>query len=207
MKERQRLLIAMIGFAWLATPIAARVIDYSADDTAMLKDAAELKIQPISEPLKRGERDIELVVSPDVDHIATALGMYCSAYKVENPISRILRRMATDWDRDGTLDNSSQKISRATLRIKNARSYRRCVELKEANVRCLTRVAIMAEVEVSNAEGVVRQAAIAADVERDASVSGICGNLARGIGVVSREAGIALIKDAESKLNAMAAAR
>lgn len=180
-----------------AVPATARVVDYSVSDELIRQEGFELKIAPISEAVQPGDRNISLNIAPGIDHITMALGMYCSAYKVENPVTQLLQRLAADRSIAASASNTT--TTTAYIAVTSARSYRRCVELGEMNVRCIVRVSINGTVaDKDGATGIP----ISADVERDSSVSGICGSLARGIRVVSREAGIALFKDAEAKLAA-----
>lgn len=178
----------------LAGGAAARNVDYSLDDAAMRAAAERLKITPVSPPPARGEDDIALVIAPGVDHETLALGMLCSAYKVRNPVSALLPRIAAAWDRDGDFATPPGQAA-VTLRITAGRSYRRCIAVGEMDARCITKVTIDGVVEANG-----RSAPVSGMAERDASIGGFCGALAQGIGVVGREAAIALIADARLRL-------
>ena len=196
MRGRVNLLIGMAAIA-VTAPSHARIVDYSLDDSTILKEAAELKITPVSDTPKPGDRRISVSFGKDIDHITTALGMYCSAYKVENPITQLIKRVAAERS-ISELTKPTEAAPPLAIQVTAARSYRLCVELGEMNVRCIVRVVI--DGTASTPDG--NQVPIKADVERDSSVSGICGSLARGIRVVSREAGVQLVKDAETKIAA-----
>lgn len=190
---------AAIAVVMLAGVAAARSVDYSVDDTSMRAAASRLGIEPVSPLPDRGPDDVALVVSPAADHETLRLGMACSAFKVLNPVSALLPRIAAAWDRDGRVAIEAGAAP-VTLRVDAARSYRRCVLVSETSVRCITKVAMNGAVETGG-----RSAAIAGEAERDAAVGGFCGDLALGIGIVGREAAIALIGDARAKLAALGA--
>ncbi len=177
-----------------AAPASARVVDYTIDDAAMRAAATELKIAPFTPLPSRGGRTVALTVDPGADQPTLALGILCSAYKVENPVSRLMAGLVATWAKDGRITPAADQ-AQVRLHVTSARSYRRCVEMGEMNGRCITKTMIAGTVE---ADG--QTSAIAGEAERDASIGGFCGSLAKGIGVVSREAGLALIADAEAKL-------
>jgi hypothetical protein len=182
-------LAALLTAALLGQPLAARVVDYSVDDSVIVQEATELKIASITPGLTLENHTINVTIAPGVDHITDALGIYCSVYKVENPISQLVKKLAVA----AANDKAAASIN---INLTGARSYRRCVEVKEMNARCIIRVVLTGTVAGAGAGSIP----ISGDVERDSSVSGICGSLARGIRVVSREAAIMFLKDAEKKL-------
>lgn len=177
-----KLITAVLATALCAGSAAARVVDYKSINAGnFAAQAAELKIAPVSAPPTRTGRDIAGQIAPGVDHEVLTLGTYCSAYKVENPISSMLVALFAEATRDPATPATAARL---TIKVAAARSNQRCVEVKEYNVRCIARVTITGEVEV---EG--RSAPVSVSVERDSSVGGICGDRARGMGLVSREAG------------------
>jgi hypothetical protein len=149
----------------------------------------------ISPPPARTAIDIVLEAAPAADHMSLALGNYCSAYKIWNPTGAMLKALAAEADRDGVLGSSGQGPL-LTLRLDSARSYRRCVEVKEANARCITRVTLSGEAIHRAADNSERRVSLKADVERDSSVGGFCGGINRALGVITREAGQQLLADA-----------
>ena len=181
--------------AAFTVPAAARVVDYAALGSGnFAAEAANLKITPISAAPIRGNREITTEIADGVDHEVLTLGNYCSAYKVENPMAAMLRLLFAEAGRDG----SSAAIAEP-LRIKvvAARSNQRCVEIKEYNVRCIARVTITGEGEVGN-----RKFPLKVSVERDSSVGGFCEDRSRGVGIISREAGLQFLAAARAAADA-----
>lgn len=183
----------------VATPPAkpsGRVVDYALlTPEAIALAATDLKIKGVSPPPPRSTFDIAVEVGPAVDHQSLALGIYCSVYKVWNPAGAMLKALAAEADRDGVL-GGAEGAPLLTIRLDTARSYRRCVEVKEMNSRCITRVTLSGEAIQRAADGVERRVPLKADVERDSSIDGICGGIARALGVITREAGQQLLAEA-----------
>jgi hypothetical protein len=177
-------------------PSGKRAIDYAAltpAETAFI--ANDLKIRDIKPAPDRADVDIAVVALPEADHQSLALGNYCSAYKLWNPVGLMLGTLAAEADRDGT-PGAEAGLPLLTVRLTSARSFRRCVEIAEANVRCITRVTLSGEALHRAANGAERRVPIDAQVERDSSVAGFCGGIARALGVVSRQAGQELLAKA-----------
>lgn len=193
--------LAALTLGLAAVAANARTVDYSLNHAALEQAAVQQHIGQISPPPARGDIDLAFAADPGTDHVTLALGNHCSAYKVENPVSAMLRTLVVSWDRDGTLAPSGT-TGVAFMRLTKASSYNRCVQLKETDGRCITRVRLAGTISVDGASGAARSFPIAADVEKSGTVGGFCGNIARFIGIVSREAGIALIADARAKLTA-----
>lgn len=177
-------------------PSGGRAIDYAAltpEETAFI--ANDLKIRDISPAPPRASVDIAVEALPEADHQSLALGNYCSAYKLWNPVGLMLGRLAAEADRDGSPGaGAGQPL--LTVRLTSARSFRRCVEVSEYNTRCITRVTLSGEAVHRAADGAERRVPIDAQVERDSSVAGFCGGIARALGVVSRQAGQELLAKA-----------
>lgn len=202
MKRQRCVALLALGAGLLSTERSpARVVDYAKADDAFTEDAALLKIQPLSVTPLKSTWNISFDAATGVDHITLALGMYCSAYKVENPVTAMFERLIVGWDQDGILGNTTPGTPQLAIHLAEARSYRRCVELKEMNARCITRVTFKGDARFIDTNGAERQFPVIADVERDASIGGICGNLAKGIGVVTHQAGITFIADAVRQAN------
>lgn len=178
----------MVAVAALAaTPAAARVVDYAALNASnFAAEAASLKIAPVSPEPVRGNRDITIETTAGVDHEVLTLGNYCSAYKVENPMAPMLRHLFAQADRDPRVAATLPPLK---VTVTNARSNQRCVEMKEYNFRCIARVTITGEGEVATESG-PRRFPIKTSIERDSGVGGFCEGRARGIGIISREAGL-----------------
>lgn len=177
-------------------PSGSRAIDYAALTPAEVASIADdLKMRDISPAPPRASVDIAVEALPQADHQSLALGNYCSGYKLWNPVGLMLGTVAAETDRDGTPGaDAGQPL--LTVRLVSARSFRRCVEIAEYNVRCITRVTLSGEAVHRAAEGTERRAPVDVQVERDSSVGGFCGGIARALGVVSRQAGLELIAKA-----------
>lgn len=174
----------------------ARVVDYQIDRATLEQAAADQLDGPLSPPPERGDAQLAFVADPGTDHVTISAGVACSAYKVENPVSQMLVPLLQHWDADGTLGGADA----ITLRLTRASSFNRCVQLKEFDGRCITRVRLAGTLSLRSADGATADVPVSANVERSGTVGGFCGNLARFIGMVSREAGIALLADARAKL-------
>lgn len=177
-------------------PSGTRAVDYAAltpAETAAI--ATDLKIRDISPGPARATIDIVGETLPEADRQSLALGNYCSAYKLWNPVSLMLGQLASEADRDGTPGGGAGQPL-LTVRVTAARSFRRCVEISEANTRCITRVSLSGEAVHRAADGSERRVPIESQVERDSSVAGFCGGIARALGVVTRQAGQDLIEKA-----------
>jgi hypothetical protein len=178
-----------------AQPGGYRAIDYAALTPEMVAEiAADLKITDVSPAPARGI-DLAVEAAPAADHQQLALGNYCSGAKLANPAGEMLRRLAAEADRDGSL-GVVPAVPLLTLKLDSARSNRRCVEVGEMNVRCITRVTLVGEAVHRGADGSERRQPLRADVERDSSVGGFCGGVARALAVVTREAGQQFLKQA-----------
>jgi hypothetical protein len=177
-------------------PSGARAIDYAAltpaETTAI---ATDLKIRDITPAPPRAAVDIAVEALPAADHQSLALGNYCSGYKLWNPVGLMLGALAAEADRDGT-PGAAEGQPLLTIRLTAGRSFRRCVEVAEYNTRCITRVTLAGEAVHRAADGTERRVPIETQVERDSSVAGFCGGIARALGVVSRQAGQELIDKA-----------
>lgn len=160
--------------ALLGTPAAARDIDYAAIDApGFARLAARLKIAPVT-PLPPEAATVALTAAPAADHDVLPLGQYC-VFRVNNPVSRLVA---------GLTPSAPAVAPRSAVAITAARSFRRCVEVGELNVRCITRVTLDAT--VTSGDQPARPLSVV--VERDASIGGFCEDVAQGVGVVTREA-------------------
>lgn len=172
----------MLAALLCAGPLSARVVDYSALAAGnFASEAANLKVMPISAPPTSSGRDITANTASGVDHEVLTLGTRCSAYKVENPMAAMLAALFAEAARKPAEAATAAPL---TIWVTSARSNQRCVEVKEYNVRCIARVTIVGEGEAGG-----RRFPVSVSVERDSSVGGFCEDRARGIGVISREAG------------------
>lgn len=190
---------AICAVAALAGPAQSRVVDYSTlTAEGFVSEAARLKIAPISPPPASSGRDIVArIAATGIDHEVLTLGNYCSAYKVENPISAMLQGLFVAAARPPGLPSAADAV---TIAVTSARSNQRCVEVKEMNVRCIARVTIVGEAEAGQ-----RKVPLSVSVERDSSVTGLCGDRGRAVGVISREAGLQFLAAALAAVAAPAA--
>jgi hypothetical protein len=177
----------------LASPASAkRVADYSVSDSEILKWGQEQKLNPLSELPQKSAYNIALEMAPGIDHQVVRGGVYCSAWKIDNPVSQLFRTVVANWDSDGALAGSGSPAD-ITLRIDQARTFSRCVGTGELVGTCITRVSIDGSV-IAVAGKETRPVNV--EVELAGKMSGICGGIAKGTAAVSREAVIAFIKAA-----------
>lgn len=171
----------------MAAPAAARSVDYVALTPAnFAAQAAEFKVAPISEPPARSPRTVTGEVAAAVDHEVLTLGNYCSAYKVDNPMSVLMKQLFTEARHDPTTPATLPPLK---IIVDAARSNQRCIEIKEYNNRCIARVTITGRGETTDAAGIARSFPLKVVVERDSSVGGFCEGRAQGLAIISREAG------------------
>jgi hypothetical protein len=169
----KRLRLWLLVAAGLATPSVAREVNYAAIDTqGFAALAARLKIAPITS-LPSGALPVTLTATPATDHEVLRLGQYCDVM-IKNPVSQLVALMAAPPPQSPS----------AEVAITRARSFRRCLELSEMNIRCITRVTLDAS--VTRPDQPTHSLSVV--VERDASVGGFCEDVAQGVGVVTRQA-------------------
>jgi hypothetical protein len=171
----------------MAAPAAARSVDYVALTPANFAlQAAEFKVAPISEPPVRSPRLVSGKVVAGVDHEVLTLGNYCSAYKVDNPMSVLMQQLFAEASHDPATPATLPPLK---IIVDAARSNQRCIEIKEYNNRCIARVTITGRGETTDTAGVARSFPLKVSVERDSSVGGFCEGRAQGLAVIGREAG------------------
>jgi hypothetical protein len=180
----------------LGTPaIAARTADYSRSEEQFREDAAALEVAEFPAMPSRGGAELVIENPEQLDHRLKILGISCSAWKVENPLSQMVVRALGAWDRDGVLGLSEQRPL-IRLKIGNVLSTLRCVQIAELNVRCMTRTAISGEATVEAEGQTPRTEAISVKVEQQPSV-GACG-VARAAALSGRAASILLVEKLEA---------
>jgi hypothetical protein len=169
-----RLWALAVAAAMLASaPAAAREVDYAAIEAqGFAALAARLKIAPITR-LPPGAAGVALVAAAAADHDVLALGQYC-VFGIRNPVTRLAALLAA----------SPPQQPAVAVSITRARSFRRCMEVGELNVRCITRVTLDATV----TRGDQPAQPVTVTVERDASIGGFCEDVAQGVGVITRQA-------------------
>lgn len=187
------------GAALIAAPApAARIVPYPIDETTLLKDGAEQGLVPSPAPPKAA-KPIALQLAPDLDHEVMRVGIVCSAWKVQNPISSLIRDMVAAQNPDGPIKDIGATKNAISVTVKRAGTLSRCVSTGDLSGDCITRVSIDASVSV---DGTAEPHQIHAEVEKNTRSIGMCAGLTRGIGLVSRETVIQLIAKAEAFVSA-----
>ena len=186
--------LIVAGIALVSPAGAKRVADYSVPDAELVKWGQEQDLNPLSALPQKSAYNVTLEVAPGVDHQVIRGGVYCSAWKTENPISQLIRSIVTQWDNDGTLAVSGSG-SDIILRFDQARTFSRCVGTGELVGTCITRVSIDGSVSA----GLGKEARpVNVEVELGGKLSGFCAGITKGMAAVSREAVIAFIKMASN---------
>jgi len=184
---------ATLGLALLAAAspaYAARTVVYPIDPATIEKDAVEQGLTASPAP-PRGTHQLTLKMAPTVDHEVVRAGIMCGVWTVDNPIRALITAMATEHDPDGKLDPIVP--AGLTVEIDRASTLSRCVSNGEMSAMCITRVAIAGSV---TADGGTPRA-LHVEVEKTAKQVGACAGLTRGIGLISREAVIALLAEVD----------
>jgi|GEM_PF-1825802 hypothetical protein len=178
--------------------VQARVVEYLMDRAAVLVAAGDQQIEgPFAEIPAHGHVDLALETPSAADHRAVIASIYCQAYKVENPLSTLLGNLALAADDDGKLGNTTRAGAGMTIQLLKGSSFVRCLGTGELQTACKVTVKINAEARFKMADGSIANVPLVASVERKGKVGGFCGHIARYIGIISREAGIDLIRQAE----------
>jgi len=184
-----------------ATPAAARTVDYSRTEAQFREDATAIGAPTPAPAGAKSEVDVVLEDAEKLDHRLMILGISCSAWRVDNPLSQMVRRALADWDVDGSLEPVAD---RPLLRVSfaSASSDTRCVQIRELDAPCQVRTRIrgQATLERPGREPVSQPFSIE-DGQVD-ETPGACGSLSRGAGLSGRAASLALVE----RLRAMLAA-
>lgn len=194
-----RILLTTAGAIALAAPTAieARVVEYLTDPAAIDAAALDQGIEgPFATSPPRGTANIALETPSAADHRVAVVSIYCQAYKIENPVSVLIQDLVLGADNDGKLADAGNGEADITIRMMKASTLLRCLTSNDLNVLCKNNVKMTAQATFRNADGTVTQLPLFASVERKGRVGGFCGNIARYTGIVTREAGVALINQA-----------
>jgi hypothetical protein len=140
----------------------------------------------------RGSTDVSLEEGGALDHRLAILGISCRAWHVDNPLSQMVKRTLTAWDKDGDLAATGEAASAIRLKLDRASSTMRCVQVKEFKMRCLVTMAIGGSA-TREVAGATRSYPIAIDVRQEQKMSGPCNGLAQGSALIGRAASIALV--------------
>lgn len=179
------------AFAVIAAPATPRTVEYLDDLTAINAAAADQGIQgPFSDRPQPGAVRIVLETPKAADHRVIVASVYCQAYGIDNPVSTLLQDLVKAA---APAEGGAQVL---TLHVLSGSTVLRCLGKSDLEVKCKNRVRIEAEASFTGADGAVVKRPLAAQVEREGRVGGFCGNIARYTGIVTREAGIDLIRQA-----------
>jgi len=195
-----RRILFMTGAAIaLAVPAVAeaRVVEYHTDRAAIDEAARDQGIEgPFAQAPSHSVANIAVETPSAADHRVTVVSIYCQAYKIENPVSVLIQDLLLSADDDGKLAEAGNGEADITIRMVKASTLLRCFTSNDINTSCKNNVKITAEAKFRNADGAVTLLPLFVTVERKGRVGGFCGNIARYTGIVTREAGIALINQA-----------
>ena len=171
---------------WAGPAAAERVADYSVSEARFQELAQNLHATPFPAMPEKGRTDVVLDAAA-IDHQLAILGIFCRAWHVENPISQMVKRVLTAWDRDGDL---AAPASGDPIRVKldSASSALRCVQVKELKTRCLLTTSLS-----GTASRGGRTLPISVDVEQEQD-TGVCNGLAQGASLAGRTASIGLVE-------------
>ncbi len=187
--NRRLLLLAVAAGSGIAAPAAAeRLVDYTIDETTAASQAAEQGV-PLAPLPARSRSHVALEIAPAADHAVTRVGIACSAWKVQNPMSILLKRMFAAWDREGAPLSVPDQRADLTVRVERAATVSRCIATGEMKSSCITRVSI------DGSAARLGETAKPFRVEKEEITKGVgvCAGLTRGIGLVSRAAASALL--------------
>lgn len=180
-----------------ASPAAARVVEYL-DDMAAIRAAADDQgiTGSFSEPPDPGNALILLETPTAADHRVVVGSNYCQAYHIENPVSVLLQNLADAANRTQVAAAGPDSRPVLSLRILSGSTLLRCMGKSDVETLCKNRVRITAEASFKRPDGAIVTTPVVAQIERNGRVGGFCGNIARYTGIVTREAGIDLIRRA-----------
>ncbi len=173
-----------------AVPVTARTADYSVTEAQMAADAEALNVRPFPALPAKGDFDIVAEDLGKLDQQLKILGIFCRAWKVDNPLSVMVGRVLGMIDRDGQLA-AGERRPLIRFKAQSALSTMRCVEVKEMTTQCLTRTSIQGEATVERTGARGRGQPVTIEFEHQQSV-GVCGGLARGAAISGRGASIRL---------------
>lgn len=195
-RNRGALLFA-VASAGLTSPAEARTVEYLTDLTAIRTAAEDQGIPgPFSDAPGPGTAAIVLETPAAADHQVIVASVYCQAYHIENPVSTLLQDLVVAANLPSTLPDKERQPA-VSVRVLSGSTLLRCMNKDDIQTACKNRVRITAEASVIQSDGTVVTKPLIAQVERTGRVGGFCGNIARYTGIVTREAGIELIRQAQ----------
>lgn len=181
---------------------AARTADYSLTEEQFEALAANLRVEGFRRMPAKSEVDVVIEEPAAIDHRTRVLGISCTAWNVDNPISQMVRRAMSAWDRDGALTAPADGRPLIRLRLDAASSTLRCVQVKELKTRCALRASLSGSATRVTSNGPPRTEPILVEVEQEQKMAGPCNGMAQGTSLLGRTASLELI----DRLRALAAA-
>lgn len=183
----------------MASPVVARTVDYAVDDAALSAQAVEQNLaMPLPTP-PHGTLDTGIEIAPGVDHKVVRGGIICSAWTVQNPVGALIRKAFEAVDRNGVLQAITDLEPQLLVKVTSASSLSRCVSTGEFFGVCITRVTLTGSSQTRSAAGLNALRPFRVAIERSAASSGVCAGLTRGIGLISREAVLAMVAEVTRK--------
>lgn len=174
----------------LATGAHARTVDYEQLEATLEETATDLEVDPATPMPGPGGLDFVLEGAESADHATRFLAIMCSGHDVDNPASRIIRRVLTEMDRDHDLAEPSGPAVR--IELGGVASLMRCFYRGDDDARCIARATLQATARLAGADGDVREVPLSVRVEKTIDSDGFCGGVAQGVGFITREATIQL---------------
>ncbi len=186
-----------------AAPTSARTVEYLTDLAAIRAAADDQGITgPFSDAPAPGPMPILLDTPQAADHQVIVASAYCQAYKIQNPVSILLQHLITAVDMPVGSETDAPAGPAITLHVRSGTTVLRCMGKSDLEAICKNRVRITADASFTRPDGTEARVPLTAQVERDGRVGGFCGNIARYTGIVTREAGIELIRQARAAAGA-----
>ena len=185
--------LALTATALAAAPAAARTVDYGHSDAEFEAAAVAIGAPTPAATPPRGESDVVLEGAEKLDHELLILGISCRAWQVDNPLSQMVRRALSGWDRDGALEPVAERPL-LRLRIGSAGSDLRCIQIRELQERCIVRTRIEGEAILERPGQAPRSERIAIEDQQVHTRPGACGSLSRGAGLSGRAVSLTLIE-------------
>lgn len=188
---------AFLLASFAAASAEGRTVEYIYDAATIRAAVDNQGISgPISEAPGPGSARIILETPAAADHRVIVASQYCQAYHIDNRVSVLLENLVAAANRTEPAAAGTDGRRNISLRIVSASTLLRCMGKSDVETLCKNRVRITAQASFTRSDGSIAKAPIVAQVERDGRVGGFCGNIARYTGIVTREAGIELIRQA-----------
>ncbi|HEX8307845.1 MAG TPA: hypothetical protein VF645_05440 [Allosphingosinicella sp.] len=191
--RRSALAAAAAALAVAAPAAAARVADYALTEAQFEALAEKLGVDGFRPAPAKGDFDVVVEAPEAVDHRIRVLGITCTAWNVDNPVSQMVKRMLGALDRDGALTAPAQPRPVITVRLESASSNMRCVQVKELKTRCLLRASLAGSATVEKPGSPPRTEPLLIEVEQQQKIGGFCGGMAQGTSLLGRTTSLALV--------------